>query len=381
MEAIEQDEFTPEPEPDDDDTSIADPEPDDDPVHLAKCAECATAVKFRPNVTGTGFFLVDADPDVTFGVGEHGRPVCPNGHGEMAIADDQLKPVAEAFADAQTMLLAAEADARGGAPVQGDLPGIIPPFNYQGCYLELEAKAAEVDALHDEYIDAKEVAADAKKAWDKAAELYTKMALEFRRRRQSKGDDSPSLAEPTSRALACTWDKAHPDEACPFCDTTLTIEQRAAIVRVIGEEILPTEANGHADQVVTYRTKLDVAETVDALAGLVYDVHDGDRGGVVTGRPRHRARLAGQPGRHVREPAGHPRLSAPRRESRRRGHGAGLRQLWRRAAHLAGRRRIDRVAARWRAGPHGLPGRRGRRAPLSRADAEGKAEPEECRRT
>jgi hypothetical protein len=156
--------------------------------------------------------------------------------------------------------------------VQGDLPGIIPPFNYQGCYLELEAKAAEVDALHDEYIDAKEVAADAKKAWDKAAELYTKMALEFRRRRQSKGDDSPSLAEPTSRALACTWDKAHPDEACPFCDTTLTIEQRAAIVRVIGEEILPTEANGHADQVVTYRTKLDVAETVDALAGLVYDV-------------------------------------------------------------------------------------------------------------
>lgn len=247
---------------------------DDDPVHLAKCAECATAVKFRSNVTGTGFFLVDADPDAVFGVGEHGRPVCPNGHGEMAIADDALKPVPEAFADAQTMLQRAEADA-SGKPVQGDLPGILPLFNYQGCYLELEEKAAEVNALHEEYLEAKEAATDAKKAWDKAAELYTKMALEFRRRRQAKGDvsDAPTLADPPSRALLCTWDQAHPDDACPLCAVS-TFADRDAIVTLIGEEILPKESNGHADQVVTYRTRADVAATADALDGVLYDVHD-----------------------------------------------------------------------------------------------------------
>jgi hypothetical protein len=137
IETIAQDDFTPEPEPETDEAVEI---PDDDPVHLAKCAECATAVRFRPNVTGTGFVLVDADPDATFGVGEHGRPVCPNGHGEMSIADDQLKSATEAFTDAQGMLLRAEAEA-SSAPVQGDLPGIIPAFNFQGAYLELETKA------------------------------------------------------------------------------------------------------------------------------------------------------------------------------------------------------------------------------------------------
>lgn len=270
IETIAQDEFTPEPEPETDDLA---PEPEEDPVHLAKCAECAEAVTFRPNVTGTGFFLVDADPDASFGVGPHGRPMCRNGHGEMAIADDQLKPVPEAFADAQAMLLAAEADA-AGKPVQGDLPGILPAFNYQGCYLELEEKAAEVNALHEEYLEAKEAATDAKKAWDKAAELYTKMALEFRRRRQAKGDtgDAPTQADPPTRALACVWDKAHPDDACPICASSFSAV--SALTTLLGAEIAPPDSQAHADQVVEYRTRIDVAETADALDGLLYDVHD-----------------------------------------------------------------------------------------------------------
>jgi hypothetical protein len=238
------------------------------PAHKAVCMVdgCPAEVVYKLTASGAGFMVLERrgmDLDATLGMGAGGRPICPiSDHGEMTLADETI-PAADAFAQVAQKL---------DAPVQGDLPGIIRAFNYQGCYLELEEKAAEVDALHDEYIDAKEVAADAKKAWDKAAELYTKMALEFRRRRQSKGDDSPSLAEPPSRALACVWNKAHPDEACPFCDTTLSIAQRGAIVRVLGEEILPTEANGHADQVLTYRTNLDVAETIDALADLIANV-------------------------------------------------------------------------------------------------------------
>lgn len=312
VETIEQDDFTPEPEPDDD--GVAE-QVDEDPVHLAKCAECAEAVKFRPSVTGASFFLVDAEPDATYGIGEHGRPVCPNGHGEMAIADDALKPVPEAFADAQAMLQRAEAEARGGgAPVQGDLPGILPQFNYQGCYLELEEKAAEVDRLHEEYLEAKEVASDAKKAWDRAAELFTKMALEFKRRRQAKGDPgAPALADPPTRALGCTWDKAHPEDACPFCAPDLSLEDRDAIVRLLGAEILPKEANGHADQVRDYRERLDVQETRDALDGIVYDV---PLTAIVEMAPELRAAFrawvaAGAPIEEFPEKAGRPHVAGP----------------------------------------------------------------------
>jgi hypothetical protein len=183
----------------------------------------------------------------------------------MTLADEQL-PVAEAFANAQAALQACE-----GGPVQGDLPGILPAFNFKGCYLELEEKAAEVNRLHEDYLEKKEEATDAKKLWDKAAELYTKMALEFRRRRQAKGEPGPSVTDPVSRALVCVWDKAHPDDACPLC-AAASITERTVIVRALGAEILPGDAQAHAEQVVAYRAWLDVQDTVEALAEVIFDI-------------------------------------------------------------------------------------------------------------
>ncbi len=135
----------------------------------------------------------------------------PNSHSETTLADDQL-PAAEAFALAQEKL---------NAPSQPNLPGVVLPFNFQGAYLELETKAVEVDRLHDEYKAAADEAKDAKKAWDKAAELYTKMALELRRRRQAKeGEPAADLIDASEREtnlVRCAFEQQHPGDACPIC--------------------------------------------------------------------------------------------------------------------------------------------------------------------
>lgn len=96
-------------------------------------------------------------------------------------------PVAEAFEQVAEQITE-----------QQSLPGIIPPFNFERCYLELEEKAAEVDALHREYEDAAREARDAKKAWDKAAEIFTAMALRFRQARREKTERAAD--EPWARS-------------------------------------------------------------------------------------------------------------------------------------------------------------------------------------
>src|SRR5687768_17111158 len=89
----------------------------DSPIHLARCPECDFAVRYQPSATGASFLLIDSDQGL--GIGEHGRPICPNGHGEMEIADDRL-PIEQAIEQTAERLNAA---------VQRDLPGIVPVFN------------------------------------------------------------------------------------------------------------------------------------------------------------------------------------------------------------------------------------------------------------
>jgi hypothetical protein len=186
--------------------------------HLARCATCGNGLTIQPMPSGHGFTIIafhGFSQDTTFGVGPTGFPVCPeDGHGEMHLADEQL-PTAEAFAEAQRLQAAA-------APSQPHLPGVVLPFNFQGAYLELEEKAVEVDRLHADYKEAAEEAKTAKKAWDKAAELYTKMALELRRRRREKeqqpADDLLDASEREQTNLVrCKWEQEHPGEACPIC--------------------------------------------------------------------------------------------------------------------------------------------------------------------
>lgn len=186
---------------------LADPSaPDEVPLeHLARCVECGGTVRFFASAAGSSFSLATTETDQVYGIGPHGRPECPGGHGEMELADDQI-PAAEAISEV----------ARMQHPQQADLPGIVPPFNYQGAYLELESKAVEVDELHREYVDAAEEARDAKKGWDKAAELFTKMAIEFQRRRREKVAAGEPVADvdPTR----CAFEQLHPDTTCPICE-------------------------------------------------------------------------------------------------------------------------------------------------------------------
>jgi hypothetical protein len=238
-------------------------------MHRAVCMVdgCPAGVTYQLTASGSSFLVLDRvgmDFDASLGIGADGRPVCPiDGHGQMTLADELL-PAAEAFAQVAEKL---------DGPVQRALPGVFPAFNYAGAFNEIVEQAKRVERLNQEYDDAKKEASEAKKNLDKGAELLMRMTLQFEQRRREKPEpDAPSLAAP--RVLKCVWDQQHPDDACPFCnDSQLGPADRAVVEGVLGAELAPPHANAHADQVVTYRTKLDVQATLDALDGVIVDVH------------------------------------------------------------------------------------------------------------
>jgi hypothetical protein len=78
-------------------------------THLARCADCDFSVRYQPSSSGAGFTLLDSD--AALGIGDNGRPVCPEGHGEMELADDRL-PAAEAIAHAAEQLDARSSGSR-----------------------------------------------------------------------------------------------------------------------------------------------------------------------------------------------------------------------------------------------------------------------------
>jgi hypothetical protein len=247
-------------------TETVNPPPlDERPVHLARCEtpDCTIAVRFRASASGASFILVDADPDARFGVGEHGRPICPNGHGEMAIADDTL-PAAEAFAEVQERIA-------HETPVQRTLPGVGPTFNFRGCYMELEQQAVLVESLRKEYEDDARVAKESKKAWDEAEERYTKMGLEFRRRRREKDgepQDASDLAADLQRQASrppCTWETRNAGKVCPLCSNTVVAK---VVERILGIDVTPPDANAHAADVDALLAGMDVDETAEALENI-----------------------------------------------------------------------------------------------------------------
>jgi hypothetical protein len=204
----------------DGDTAAAEAGATERPIHEARCRECGGGVAYYLTESGNGIIVRDTrgyGMDQSFGISGNSIPICPiDGHGEMELSDEQL-PAEEAFALAQEKLAAAAGHAQ-----QPSLPGVVMPFNFQGAYLELEEKAVEVDRLHAEYKAAAEEAKDAKKAWDKAAELYTRMALELRRRRKAKeGEPASDLLDASEREqtnlVACLFEQRNQGQACPIC--------------------------------------------------------------------------------------------------------------------------------------------------------------------
>jgi hypothetical protein len=100
-------------------------------------------VRYQPLTSGAGFTLLDSD--AALGIGDNGRPICPEGHGEMELADDRL-PATEAIAH-----VAEQLDAE-----KQRLPFPIPAYNYQGVLAALVDKRHEVAKLEKKVEDRKE---------------------------------------------------------------------------------------------------------------------------------------------------------------------------------------------------------------------------------
>jgi len=189
--------------------------------------------------------------------------MCPDGHGEMELADEQL-PVGEAFAKVAEQL---------AEPEQVALPGVFPAFNYQGAYEECEAKAVEVAALRAQYEDDAETAKDSKKAWEKAADTLNKMLLEFRRRRREKAEKGGTSATDTI-ADPCRFEQLNPGVPCPICTDA---ERLAASTVLPASEEHGVEARDYLARLELQRTRaqleaIDVFISLDELGALSLDL-------------------------------------------------------------------------------------------------------------
>jgi hypothetical protein len=203
-------------------------------THLARCADCDYAVRYQPSSSGAGFTLLDSD--AALGIGDNGRPICPEGHGEMELADDRL-PATEAIAqvaeDIQRGVMSArEARDRDDAEKQR-LPFPAPPFNYEGALHSIFEKRKGIAILEAKFNDADDRRKKAKTALDDGNEELGKLIDQLEQHEEDRlheiarreADAECAAAHPEGANLVrCTWEQAHPDEDCPMCaDEKLTI--------------------------------------------------------------------------------------------------------------------------------------------------------------
>jgi hypothetical protein len=183
-------------------------------VHLARCAECGHSVRFRPNSSGNGFFLDGAHAtEPLYGIGEHNRPICPDGHGEMEIADDRL-PIEQAIEQVAEQI---------NATTQR-LPFPSPPFNYEGALHEIFEKQQAVAILEGKFNDADERRKKAKAALDEGHSQLSDLIATLQEREQdrlheiARREAAAVAGHPEDTTLVrCAWELAHPDEQCPVC--------------------------------------------------------------------------------------------------------------------------------------------------------------------
>lgn len=229
-------------------------------VHQAKCRECATTVTFKANATGTGFVLVGhtaPDPEATFGASAMGLPLCPDGHGEMQITDEQI-PAADAIRQV--------AEQVNGEAQQMGLPGVgAELFNYRDCYLEFEKKFLERKLLKDTEDEDHERYKESKKKREKCDEVISKMGLEFARWRAEKAAQSRPGSD-TAIGI-CRFEQLHPGVPCPLPHDGIDAD-------VLGSESHGVEANNflvnrECEQTIARLALVPhVGFTVEILRGL-----------------------------------------------------------------------------------------------------------------
>lgn len=159
------------------DEDVPGPAPAERPLHLARCGECSHAVRYRAFPSGSGFEL-ESPGDESYGIGPHGRPVCPQGHGEMAIADDQL-PAADAISQ-----VAAQQQQRARR-----LPFPSPPFDYESALHAIFKKRHQVAALEERHEDLADRKKKAKEDLDEANLALGKMIEQYEQYERERHDE------------------------------------------------------------------------------------------------------------------------------------------------------------------------------------------------
>jgi hypothetical protein len=183
-------------------------------THLARCADCDYAVRYQPSSSGAGFTLLDSD--AALGIGDNGRPICPEGHGEMELADDRL-PATEAIAHAAEQI-------RLDAEKQR-LPFPIPAYNYQGVLASLVDKRHEVAQLEKRVEGRKEALKQAKEDLDTANGELGRMIDQFEqdeidRRQAVARQEADALARPERRAWCAARGKWRTQTRTAPCAST-----------------------------------------------------------------------------------------------------------------------------------------------------------------
>jgi hypothetical protein len=212
-------------------------------MHMGRCQTCDFGVHFRMLPSRAGFTLVDSDQ--ALGIGEYGRPLCPNGHGELVIADER-----QSAEDAITQVAAQVAETPR-------LPFPAPPFNYEGALHEIFEKQKTVAILEAKFNDADERRKKAKGALD---EGHAELSVLIETLQEREQDRLHEIARRTAadaehpqgtNLVLCVWEEQHPGETCIVCRE--------------GLPTTPRDSTAHLDEVFEALELEQLQPTVDAL--------------------------------------------------------------------------------------------------------------------
>jgi hypothetical protein len=170
------------------------------PVHLARCMLCDFEVRFRASASGSSFTLIASD--LALGIGERGHPICPNGHGEMVLADETL-PASEAIST-----VAAVVGSNGSDPTQTQLFDLAKPFNFAGALQAIAKKNRSAKQAHDAYDAAKETASERRKEWELEAKQLQELIDRLEARERDVRRDAEARAAKATHEQAETLAKA-----------------------------------------------------------------------------------------------------------------------------------------------------------------------------
>lgn len=153
------------------------------PMHFARCALCPSAVTYQLSTTGAGIIVVERlnmDVFETLGIGANGIPICPHGHGEMRLEDENTLPVGDALAQ-----IAGEQQA---------LFELSKPFNFEDAWIAVADKAEEVKTIAGIYERDAATAKQSKKDLEAAESTLRAMIATLDDRRLQKARETAQRA-------------------------------------------------------------------------------------------------------------------------------------------------------------------------------------------